>query len=197
MNAYIEIQLLPDPEFPASTLTNALFNKLHKSLFDLTANDIAVSFPEYGKTLGHIIRLHGSHERLQQLEQLSWMGRMQDYCQTSTIQIVPIEVKYCTFGRLTAKYTDAKLRRLLVRHKNGKRSKQGPRANLSPEDILAYNQKKQQQDGDSKQPPYLLLKSSKGQTYKRSVIRSQLLDKPKDGTFDTFGLSKTATVPWF
>lgn len=32
MDHYIDILLLPDPEFPASMLMGALYNKLHKAL---------------------------------------------------------------------------------------------------------------------------------------------------------------------
>ena len=32
MDAFVDLTLLPDPEFPATTLMNALFSKLHRGL---------------------------------------------------------------------------------------------------------------------------------------------------------------------
>ena len=39
--------------------------------------------------------------------------------------------------------------------------------------------------------------SSNGHKHRRYVQFSELLDKAKSGKFDSFGLSKEATIPWF
>ena len=70
MDHYIDITLLPDPEFPVTTLMNALFSKLHRGLVDHGGRDIGVSFPDIAKnkrSLGKRMRLHGSKESLERL----------------------------------------------------------------------------------------------------------------------------------
>lgn len=59
---YIDIRLLPDPEFPEHQLMGALYTKLHRLLVQLQANRIGVSFPGYQDsppTLGSTLRLLG------------------------------------------------------------------------------------------------------------------------------------------
>ena len=46
MDAYIDIVLLPDPEFPATTLMSALFGKFHRGLVRYGEGAIGVSFPD-------------------------------------------------------------------------------------------------------------------------------------------------------
>jgi CRISPR-associated endonuclease Csy4 len=46
--------------------------------------------------------------------------------------------------------------------------------------------------------PYLELESgSNGHLHRRYIVFGELMDKPMSGEFDQFGLSKTATIPWF
>lgn len=191
MDYYIEITLLPDPEFPASTLMNAMFNKLHKTLFDLQSNQIGVSFPDYGKTLGDRLRLHGKEEGLTKLNETNWLGRMKDYCQQSLIQPIPDNVQYRTVFRHQDTRSNAKIRRLLNRQEQGKR---GTKPALTKQDIDAYQNER---DNAYQNGPYLDLNSSKGQRYRRYILMGELLGLPNDGEFDQFGLSKTATIPWF
>ena len=42
-----------------------------------------------------------------------------------------------------------------------------------------------------------LVSRSNGHRHRRYIEFGPLLDTPVDGVFDQFGLSKTATVPWF
>ena len=76
MDHYIDITVLPDPEFPATTLMNALFAKLHRGLVDHGARDIGISFPDVvqsKRALGPRLRLHGSNSSLDRLMTISWM----------------------------------------------------------------------------------------------------------------------------
>lgn len=46
--------------------------------------------------------------------------------------------------------------------------------------------------------PYLdISSSSSGQFYRKFFEFGDLLDRPVEGEFDAYGLSKIATVPWF
>lgn len=58
MDAFVDIALLPDPEFPATTLLNALFSKFHRGLVGLEAVQRQLVFfgvdrdgcdPEFGR----------------------------------------------------------------------------------------------------------------------------------------------------
>lgn len=182
MDHYIEIKILPDPEFPATTLMNALSNKLHKALVDLRSNSIGVSFPDYGKTLGQRLRLHGAQQKLNELENCDWIGRMKDYCQSSAVLPVPEGIKHRTVSRQQDNMSEANLRRLIKR------------GSIDSAEVEAYKYKmvEQYQKG-----PYLELQSSKGGRYRRYIVLGDLVDKEVVGEFNQFGLSKTATIPWF
>ena len=54
MDAYLELQLLPDPEFPPAMLMNALFAKLHRALVSHGEGRIGISFPDVGKKAGQL-----------------------------------------------------------------------------------------------------------------------------------------------
>ena len=46
MDHYVDIQVLPDPEFLETTLMNELFSKLHRALGKHGQGKIGVSFPQ-------------------------------------------------------------------------------------------------------------------------------------------------------
>jgi CRISPR-associated endonuclease Csy4 len=183
MDNYLNITLLPDPEFPATVLMNSLYTKLHKALFDLNANNIGVSFPTYKITLGDMLRLHGTQTALEQLQAKNWIGGMSGYCQLSAIQAIPDQVKYRTVSRKQTNMSHAKLNRLLKRE------------SIAPEQTPQYKAKMFTNGLDD---PYIELTSgSNGHKHRRYIQFGALLAEPVAGQFDQFGLSKTATVPWF
>ncbi len=48
MNHYLDIRLLPDPEFTATVLMSALFSKLHRGLAELGTGRVGVQFSGCG-----------------------------------------------------------------------------------------------------------------------------------------------------
>ena len=68
MDHYLEIRVLPDPEFSSEMLMAALFAKLHRVLGARGQGDIGVSFPDVNVMPGTHLRLHGSAQALQELE---------------------------------------------------------------------------------------------------------------------------------
>ena len=72
MDHYIEIRVLPDPEFSEEMLMAALFAKLHRALGARGKGDIGVSFPLYSLKLGDVLRLHVVAQALDELEALLW-----------------------------------------------------------------------------------------------------------------------------
>lgn len=183
MNHYVDIKLLPDAEIPATVLMNATYTKLHKALFDLHATDIGVSFPKLKKTLGDLLRIHGTAETLDKLQCLNWIGGMKGYCEQSDIRSVPAGAKYRVVSRRQSTMSNAKLNRLLKR------------GTISDEQIEQYTGKMLAKGLNI---PYLeLVSGSSGQKHRRYIECGPPLDNPTEGVFDQFGLSKTATVPWF
>ncbi len=94
MNSYLEISLLPDPEFSSMTLMNALFSKLHRGLVIHGGQNIGVSFPdscEKSATLGVRLRLHGTSDNLEKLMALGWMTGIRDHANVGEIAPVPTQ----------------------------------------------------------------------------------------------------------
>lgn len=183
MEHYLCIKLKSDEESPVYFLRNICFTKLHKALFSLKSTDIAISFPNYKVKLGDVIRLHGSDSRLSELQGTNWLGGLSGYCDTSQIQAIPDAVKHRNISRIQTNMTASKLRRLIKR------------GSINAEEAKQYKAKMFTQGLDN---PYLELDSaSNGNKHRRYIQFGELLDKPIAGGFDQFGLSKTATIPWF
>jgi len=183
MKHYIDIKLNPDAEMRINVLLNKTYSKLHKALFTLKSTDIGVSFPRYKVLFGDIIRLHSSESRLKELQAMNWLGALSGYCSVSSIQKIPAEITHRNISRIQANMTEAKLRRLIKR------------GSISEEKAKVYKTKMFSQGLDN---PYLELEStSNGHKHRRYINFSNITDSPHMGEFDDFGLSKTATVPWF
>lgn len=183
MDKYIEITFHPSPEMPLNWLLNAIYTKFHKALFDLNSTDIGVSFPRYNVLLGNSIRIHGNQQNLITFMKLNWLGGMNGYCNVSEILTVPDGVKYRTICRKQATMSQSKLNRLLKR------------SSITEEEVKNYKAKMFTKGLDN---PYVeLVSGSNGNKHRRYIEFGELFDEPVAGQFDQFGLSKTATVPWF
>ena len=188
MNRYIEIQILPDPEFAAPMLMSALFAKLHRGLADLESGAVGVSFPDialeppYG--LGERLRLHGDDQQLSRLMELKWMEGMHDHTDTSRLLNVPTDIGYRTFFRVQAKSSPERMRRRLMRRHDV--------------DAEAAVKAIPEHAAERLKLPYIMLASgSTGQRFPLFVNASELVDTAVAGKFGAYGLSRTATVPWF
>ena len=183
MEYYIDIEIKPDAEMRESPLMNLVYDKLHKALVKLITERIGVSFPEYQIKLGKVLRLHVEKTDLQNLQHLNWLGGIVGYCEISDIKKVPADVKHRTISRIRTNMSKSKLKRL-------KR-----RGSITPDEEKIYKAKMFSQGLDN---PYLDLKSwSTGQKHRRFFRFGPLLDQQVEGKFDSYGLSKVATVPWF
>ncbi len=183
MAHYIDIRILPDAEMRENVLLNKVYTKFHKALCNLNANDIGVSFPEYKIKLGRLLRIHGKAERLTELQEMQWLAGLVGYCNISEIKPIPENTTFRVISRIQATMSPAKYRRLLAR------------GTITKKEQKQYKAKMFQKGLDN---PYLELESaSTGKKYRRYLTFSDFLDKPVEGGFDWFGLSKTATVPWF
>lgn len=183
MSHYIDISIKPDAEMRENLLLNKVYSKLHKRLFELQSTDIGISFPRYKVMLGGLIRIYGTEQKLAELQATNWLGGLAGYCDVSSILSIPTEVKYRIISRKQSNTSEAKLRRLIQR------------GSITEDKIKAYKAKMFQQGLDH---PYLELESSSnGHKHRRYIQFGELLSEPIAGEFDQFGLSKTATTPWF
>ncbi len=184
MDHYVDLTLLPDPEFPRQQLMNALFAKLHRGLHDLQCSDIGVSFPEVGQDLGGRLRLHSSVEALDRLMALDWLTGMRDHLDRSELTVVPTDSKYRCVSRIQVDSSPVRARRRLVR-------RHGVNLQEAMERIPDSAAK-------SCEMPFLVLRSnSSGQQFRLFIRHGPLWTNPTQGSFSRYGLSSSATVPWF
>jgi len=183
MDYYIDIRLIPDAEMPINRVINTVYAKLHKALCDLRSTDIGVSFPQRKILLGSVLRIHGSKARLGQLQEKDWLGGIVGYCVVGDIILVPAESQFRPVVRKQSNMSLAKLRRLTKR------------GSISEQEANQYRAKMFTKGLDN---PYVELESgSNGHRHRRYIEFGELVDAPVEGEFDQFGLSKTATIPWF
>lgn len=187
MDAYIDIRLLPDPEFPATTLMNALFDKFHRGLVRYGEGAIGVCFPDVkdgSRSLGNRLRLHGTADTLQGFLLIDWLAGMRDYVSASTVAAVPTCARHRVVRRVQAKSSPERERRRLMIRK-GITTKQATQA--IPDSTA-----------EKLNLPYLVLTSqSTGQRFRLFVEHLAIQERAVGGKFGTYGLSSTATIPWF
>lgn len=184
MDHYLEIRVLPDPEFNTGMLMSALFAKLHRALGARGKGDIGVSFPLYDITLGGCLRLHGSASALHELEMTHWRKGMNDYCQCGIVSPIPEAKGWRTVNRVQVKSNPQRLLRRSVK-----------KGWLTPEEAEARLPTLTAQRTTL---PYLTIKSlSSNQQFRLFVEHGPLQTAPADGVFSSYGLSAVATVPWF
>jgi CRISPR-associated endonuclease Csy4 len=187
MDHYLEIRLLPDPEFAPTVLMNALFAKLHRALASLASGRIGICFPDAQSkppTLGNRLRLHGSKSELQALLALNWLTGMRDHIRTQGPTPVPSATQHRTVRRVQAKSNPERLRRRLMKRK-------GIDAD-SARQVIPDNA------AERLQLPFVTVKSnSNGQQYRLFIDHRPPVDTPVAGQFSHYGLSPSTTIPWF
>lgn len=184
MDHYIDITLLPDPEFNETTLMNALFAKFHRALVATGHGKIAVSFPRPRKHLGDCLRLHGEQTMLQQLMVTPWLKGLSDYTSVSEISPVPANCEHRTIKRVQVKSNAERLRRRSIKKGWLTPEQAEERITIDKEQTLKQS--------------FIQVKShSSGQVFRLFIDQSNIEHSPRPGEFSAYGLSKGATVPWF
>ena len=190
MNHYIDIHLRPDPEFPAQVLLNALYAKLHKALVALGTQGIGVSFPAHtSKHLGDVLRLHGTATDLAALQALPWLGSMRELVQANACTPVPATAQHRTVCRVQVKSSPERVKRRLVKR-------------LMQREGISEAQAQERihmPSAPQLSDPFIALQSSStgGQHFRLFIRHGPLQAQAQTGPFSAYGLSTTATVPWF
>jgi len=183
MNYYIDIKIKPNKSNQQNVLLNDLYTKFHHVLSLNKTTNIGVSFPNHNLVLGTIFRIHGNESELAIFAEDGWFGELISRCVIGKVLPVPNDVVYRTISRKQSNMTAAKLRRLIKRN------------HISPEEVKAYKLKML---GCGMDDPYVdLVSASTGERYRRYIVFGEKTKNPTAGSFDTFGLSKIATIPWF
>ena len=206
MNYYLDITLLPDAEANLGFLWQKVFQQVHIALVDNKVADnesaVAISVVGYGHAteeidnafpMGSKLRLLAAKEDiLQQLNMQSWLTRLSDYCHISSIKLVPANVKqHARFSRKNVKSIEKKAQR------------RAAHLGKPYDEVLTYLI----EEGKSK-PSRLPFVNVESQNTKKLAelgvsskfllfIEQAIFDEARNGKFDCYGLSKTATVPWF
>lgn len=185
MDAYIEFHLLPDPDFPANLLMNALFAKLHRALVSHGEGRIGISFPGVKAIrLGDRLHLHGASPDLEHLMSSNWLKGMRDHLDASPISPVPPNASYRIVRRVQAKSSPERERRRLISRKNV--SEEAARQSIPDSAAERLQLPCLQVFSQSTQQQFLLF-----------IEHCPLQSQPVTGKFSAYGLSDTATVPWF
>ncbi|QEL54485.1 type I-F CRISPR-associated endoribonuclease Cas6/Csy4 [Chromobacterium paludis] len=196
MEHYLDIRILPDPEFAPPLLLNALFAKLHRALATTQHSDIGASFPGYDltpkgegdstlrPTLGQVLRLHGSAAALDSFMARNWLTGMRDHVTLGNIQPVPANASPIRVQRKQAKSNPAKERERLMRRKG---MSEAEALRLIPDDKAKLLNL-----------PFITLSSqSTGQHQFRLFIAQTAATAEVKGDFNAYGLSRHATLPGF
>lgn len=187
MHHYLDIHLRHDPEVLANQLMAALFTKLHRVLAQNQTSTIGVSFPGYGLapiTLGDTLRLFGHVSELTALMGQPWLNGLRDHVKLDVITPVPITASHRRLQRVQAKSNPERLMRRQMR-RHGLSEAQG-RAAFDGAKVQLLSL-----------PFVALASSSTGHTFKLFLKLGPPEAQAHPGTFNAYGLSPTATVPWF
>jgi CRISPR-associated endonuclease Csy4 len=216
MDHYVDLRIRPDPEFPVSQLMGILFTRLHLALAAMKSADIGISFPDViqldlaagtdrqKQTLGPRLRLHAEASRLRTVLQHINRNDLQDYLQVGNILPVPEQAQHCRVSRVIPKSSPERLlRRQMRRHPDEYRSPEDARQaaiqRLVKERGMDLKAASEQVGRIRKcELPFISLKSqSTGQPFRLFIRHGPPVSRPQAGSFNSYGLSTSATIPWF
>ncbi len=187
LDCFVDIALRPDPECAAHVLLGALYAKVHHTLAPTNVLSIAVCFPGYQARpprLGTRMRLLGTRAALQTLTTSDWLGGLRDHVVVGAVADVPAHVVHRALRRVQAKSSPERLRRRLMKRHGLDETQAHGRIPDSAAETLHH--------------PFVQMHSaSTGQTFRLFLHAGPGQPAPVVGTFNAYGLSQDATVPWF
>lgn len=184
---YIDLRVIPDPETGPVELLGALCDRLHLALVQRRQGGIGISFPGCSlnpRGIGNVLRLHASETTLRSFMQTDWLKGMRDHVRMTEIAQAPVDAPHRTVQRKQFKTSAERLRRRRMQRK-GETAEQARAAIPSTVERTPNL-------------PYLHVHSrSNGQSFCMFIALGPLAANGVPGTFNCYGLSGTATVPWF
>lgn len=192
MQYYVEITLRPDAETGLGFLWQKVFQQIHLALVEIKDENgnvnVGISFPKYNdKTfrLGNSLRLFAqTKDDLEKLRLDQWLKRLLDYVSVSDIKHVPDDIEiYVSFFRQQFKSSSERLAR-----------RQAKRKGISFEEAMKNYEMMEEQTSEL---PFIIFNSLSSAQKLKVFIQKEVKNVDSAGSFNTFGLSKSATVPWF
>lgn len=198
MKYYIDITLLPDSDVGLGFIWRRVFQQVHIALVDNKVGDnqsaIAIAIVHYRAKafpLGNKLRLLADSEKdLLNLDITQWLSRLSDYCHITSIKKVPDTVtQYARFKRKPVKSLFTKAQR------------RAEHLGKPYEEVLQYLM--EQGTTTPCKLPFIKVESQQTKSAGHEhncfplFIERAFSSQKIDGVFDCYGLSKTATVPWF
>lgn len=187
MDHYVDIEVRPDPEFPAHQLMSALYAKLHRALVAQKSMGMGVSFPGVDAQAPHLgtrLRLHASLAALSALLQSDWLAGMRDHVALTPPEPLPPAVQHRAVRRVQVKSSPERLRRRLMRRHS--LDEQQARQRIPDESARLAHM------------PFVQLRStSTGQSFRLFIDHGPVQPGAVSGDFNAYGLSQGATIPWF
>lgn len=214
MRCYLEITLIPNADINRHFLWSKTFQQIHLGLVEMQDDQkrvpIGLSFPEYKMgekfgVLGGKLRLFAPDEAaLTRFDVTRRLSHLSDYVHCTGIRPVPDAVKYyAVYQREQPKTSKERLaRRYAKRHNMDYEAALNSKVELSvkleagmecKKTLMSYSEMPHQ----TIPTPFIRLKSlSSSNTFCLWIKKSEV-ENSNDGTFTTYGLSATATVPEF
>lgn len=196
MKHYVEITLLPTDDIGHYFLWSKIYQQLHLALVELTGGQggsVGFSFPEYSANqlrLGRKLRVFAPTEtQLAQFNAQKWLERLSDYCHISSIRAVPEQTQFAVFSRKQYVMNPERLARRRAKRK-------GETFEQAFSHFVGF-------DGEFSSLPFVALESLSTASSVESnhrfklFIAQQLVSKSQEGSFNCYGLSQSATIPWF
>ncbi len=197
MQFYQEITLLPDVEISPYFLWTKVYTQLHLAFVEQQDDDgkiaYGIAFPQYRLKpekqigfLGFKVRIFAQTEQaLQALNLAKWLERLTDYVHITSIRPVPVDkiTGYAHYYRVIPKMSlDERIVHQAKRHHVS--------MDVAREELKDYQTEKNIE-------PFIQLKSqSTGHNF-ALYIGKNMAEQAQAGTFGSYGLSRTSTVPEF
>jgi len=191
MKYYLEITLLPQPEIPLYFLWEKVYGQVHLALVEMQDEEgkvaIGAAFPGYDASqfqLGCKLRLFAEKKAaLEKIDLNKWLSRLTDYVHIATIREVPEQCQYAVFRRLQPKSSTPRLARRKAKRKG-----------ISFEQAMSLLSDHKEQASNK---PFIWCKSLSSDSRYRLMIDCVSAGRAQAGSFSTYGLSCTNTVPVF
>ncbi|TKJ91338.1 type I-F CRISPR-associated endoribonuclease Cas6/Csy4 [Erwinia persicina] len=184
MDYYQDIRVVADAEVSEQVIMARLFMRLHQFTGKVAEGRIGISFPQVKKTLGNQLRIHGTQADLTTLKQSSWLQGVLDYISCGEITAIPQTVSWRVVRRVQVKSSAERLRRRSV--------SKGWLSEAEAQQRISVC------DEQRSHLPYLLIKSgSNGHAYPLFIEHGPIQSSQTTGSFNSYGLSATQTIPWF
>lgn len=187
MDHYVEIKILPNPEFTSPIIMNVLYGKLHNALVAQSGGMVGVSFPDWDQdkpSLGSRLRLHGAADTLNRLMAKNWLAGARDHFSVNKLKMIPATARHRVVSRVQVKSNAERLRRRMVKRHGV--SEEEARLAIPDEAAKMLSL------------PFVSLKSqSTRQPFRLFIEQQPIQSNPVGGEFNRYGLSSKATIPWF